>query len=87
MKVLKIVLKHAGGPVVAALLAGLGLPVLAALVLLAVLVLAAACWVISSADRSDRVTRMILARRGDASCLAPAAPSLTACDIGTGPVP
>jgi hypothetical protein len=47
----------------AALLARLGLPALAALVFLAVIVLAACCWVISSPARSDRMARIILARR------------------------
>jgi hypothetical protein len=46
-------------------------PAFAALVFLAVLVLGAACWVISSGDRSDRVTRMIVARRGDVRHLGP----------------
>jgi hypothetical protein len=27
------------------------------------------CWIIGSPDRSDRVNRMLLARRGDARCL------------------
>ena len=48
-----------------AALARLGMPALAALVFLAMLVLATACWVISSDDRSARVTRIIYARRGD----------------------
>jgi hypothetical protein len=56
----------------AALLAGLGLPLLAAAFALAVLVLGVTCWIINSDDRSARVTRMIFARSGDASCLAPA---------------
>jgi hypothetical protein len=55
----------------AALVARLGLPALAAAVFLAVLALGAACWVIASGDRSDRVTRMIYARRGDARSLVP----------------
>ena len=53
----------------AALLLRLGIPALGALVFLAVLVLGVICWIIGSADRSDRVTRMMLARRGDATCL------------------
>ena len=44
---------------------------LAALVLHAILVLVAACWIINNGDRPDRVTSMIFARRGDARCLAP----------------
>ena len=70
---MKNALKHAGkvaaGMLPAALLAGLGITALGALVFLAVLVLGVVCWIISSGDRSDRVTRMILARWGDASCL------------------
>jgi hypothetical protein len=68
----------AAGLLPAALLARLGVPALAALVFLAVLVLGVACWIIDSGDRSDRVTRMILARRGDARCLAPG-PSARLC--------
>jgi hypothetical protein len=64
--------KVAAGLLPAAFLAGLGTPALAALVFLAVLILGKICWIIGSGDRSDRVTRMILARWGDASCLAPA---------------
>jgi hypothetical protein len=56
----------------AALLTGFGLPALAALVFLAVLVLGVVCWIIGNPDRSDRVNRMMLARRGDARCLADA---------------
>jgi hypothetical protein len=54
-----------------ALLVRLGMPALAALVFLAVLVLAVICWIIASGERCDRVNRIMLARRGDASCLAP----------------
>jgi hypothetical protein len=42
----------------------LGLPALGALVFLAVLVLLAACWVIGSQARTDRVSQILLARRG-----------------------
>ena len=76
------VLKHAGraaaGTVPAAIFIRLGMPTLAAAVFLAVLVLGVACWIISSDDRTGRVNRMMLARRGDARCLeagAPAPPS------------
>jgi hypothetical protein len=48
----------------AAALTRLGVPALAAAVFLAVLTLGAACWVIASGDRSDRITRMIDARHG-----------------------
>ena len=58
----------------------LGIPALAAVVFLVVLVLAVICWVISSADRTDRVNRMMLARQGNARCLTPtsSAPSVPA---------
>jgi hypothetical protein len=61
----------------AALLAELGMSALWALVFLAIVVLAVICWVIASGDRTDRVSQMMLARRGEASFLAPgtAAPS------------
>jgi hypothetical protein len=69
----KATLRHAGRAAAAmvpvGLLAQLGMPALAALVFLAVLALAAGCWIISSGERSDRLTRIILARRGDARCL------------------
>ena len=55
----------------ATLLLRLGMPALAALVLLAVLLLGVICWIIGSGDRSDRVYRMMLAGRGDARCLTP----------------
>ena len=76
-------LKHAGrtaaGALPAALLAKLGMPALGALVFLVIAVLAVICWVIASGDRTDRVSQMMLARRGKASCLpGPAAPSLPA---------
>jgi hypothetical protein len=80
----KTVLKHAGkaaaGVLPTALLAGLGMPALGALVFLAVLVLVVACWVIGSGDRTERVSRILLAGRGDANCLppVPAGPSLPA---------
>jgi hypothetical protein len=68
-------LKHAGrvlaGILPAAVLARLGVPALAAAVSLAVLILGVTCWVINNGDRSDRVTRMIYARHGDARCLPP----------------
>jgi hypothetical protein len=70
-------LRHAGkmaaGMLSAGLVAGLGLPTLGALVFLAVLVLGVTCWVIGSDDRANRVTRIMLARRGDARCLEPGA--------------
>jgi hypothetical protein len=72
---LRTMLKHtaraAAGILPAAVLAGLGMPALGALVFLAVLVLGVICWIIGSGDRSERVTRMILARAGDPRCLPP----------------
>jgi hypothetical protein len=63
--------RAAAGMLSAGLLAGLGRPAIVGLVFVAVLVLGVVCWVIGSGVRSERVTRMILARRGDAGCLAP----------------
>jgi hypothetical protein len=56
---------------VLAVLARLGFPAVAAAAGLAVLVLAAACWVLADRERSDRVSRILLARRGEARCLYP----------------
>jgi hypothetical protein len=65
------ILKHAGrtaaGALPAALLAELGVPALGALLFLVIMVLAVICWVIASGDRTDRVSQMMLARRGQAS--------------------
>ena len=70
---MKNALNHIGwaaaGMLPVALLARLGLLALAALVFLAFLVLGVTCWIISNPERSDRVNRMLLARRGDARCL------------------
>jgi hypothetical protein len=72
-------LRHAGkaaaGMLPTALIARLGWPALGALVFLAVLGLGVICWIISSDDRANRVTRIMLARRGDARCLEPGAPA------------
>ena len=72
---MKNILKQSGrtaaGMLPVAVLVRLGMPALAALVFLAVLVLGVTCWVICDQDRSDRVNRMLLARRGDARCLNP----------------
>ena len=68
----------------AAVLARLGLPALAALVLLCVLLLAVICWIISNGDRSDRLNRMMLALQGKASCLAPR--PCTASELAAGAV-
>jgi hypothetical protein len=80
----KTALRHASravaGIVPAALLVRLGMPALAALVFLAVLVLGVICWIIGSPGRSDRVNRTMLAMRGDVRCLepGPSAPSSSA---------
>jgi hypothetical protein len=50
-------------------LSRMGTPTLATVVVLAVLGLGVICWIINSPDRCDRVNRILLARRGDASCL------------------
>lgn len=65
----------AAGMLPAAVVARLGMPALAAAVFLAVLALGAACWIIANGDRSDRLTRMIYARHGDARSLIPAPPA------------
>lgn len=70
MAALRGACKVAAGMLPAALVAGLGLPALCGLLLLAVLVLAVACWVIGSRDRTERVSRMLLAWRGNVGCLA-----------------
>jgi len=46
-------------------------PALATVVVLTVLGLGVICWVINSPERSDRVNRMMFARRGDGRCLEP----------------
>jgi hypothetical protein len=69
--VLRRACQTAGGALPAALLAGLGLPALGALVFLVVAVLAVICWVIASRERTDRVSQLMLARRGQANSPAP----------------
>jgi len=65
----------AAGLIPAGAVARLGMPALGALVLLAVLVLAFVCWVIVSQDRTNRVSQILLARRGTpAAEPAPAVP-------------
>lgn len=66
---LKRAARAAGGTFSLAALTQLSMPALAAMGALAVLVLGVICWIISSDDRSARVSRMMLARRGDAKCL------------------
>jgi len=50
-------------------------PALATVIVLTVLGLGVICWVINSPERSDRVNRMMLARRGDGRCLEPGTPA------------
>jgi hypothetical protein len=57
------------GVLIASLAARVGVIAVGALVVIIVVAFGIACWVIASADRSDRVARLILARHGDASCL------------------
>jgi hypothetical protein len=58
------------------LLARLGLPAIGALVFLTVLAAGVACWVLGSDDRAARVSRVLLAWRGNPSCLGSTAPAL-----------
>ena len=72
----RMILKYAGCLVAGALpavLAGRSMLALGALVFLAVLLFRLIRWIISSNDRSERLARIILAWRGDVSCLAPPA--------------
>lgn len=55
----------AAGAIPAAFLARLGMPTLGALVFLAVAGIAVGCWVIGSRDRTERVSRLLLACRGN----------------------
>ncbi len=70
---LKRVRQWVAGP--AALLAALSTHGFVALIVLAVLVVVLAVWIIGSDARTARVTRMILALRGNARSLGPAATS------------
>ena len=63
--VFRRVAKLAAGAVPAALVAGLGLPALGALVFLAIPVAGIACWVFGSDARANRVSRVLLAWRGN----------------------
>jgi hypothetical protein len=57
------------GVVPVAQLARLGLPAFIALVAFAVMVLAVICWIIRSHDRCERVSRILLALRGNSAAL------------------
>ena len=60
----------AAGIAPAALVARLGLPALGALVFLAVLTAGVTCWLLGSDARTARVSRVLLAWRGNPGCLA-----------------
>ena len=70
MAVLKRAGKIAAKAVPAALVAGLGLPALGALVFLAVLTAGVICWLLGSDARAARVSRVLLAWRGNPDSLA-----------------
>jgi len=74
MAVIRRAGKVAAGAVPAALVAGLGLPALGVLVFVAVLAAGVCCWMVHSDARTDRVSRVLLAWRGNAGCL-PSAPA------------
>ena len=57
------------GAVSVAQLARLGLPTVVAFFALALLVLAVICWILTSEERCERVSRMLLAVRGNSSAL------------------
>jgi hypothetical protein len=57
------------GAIPVAFLARLGVPTLGALVFLVIVGIAVACWVIGSPDRTERVSRLLLACRGNVACL------------------
>jgi hypothetical protein len=62
------------GVLSAALVGKAGIPVLAVLGCLTVLVIAVVCWIVNSQDRSMNLSRILFARRGDARCLDPDIP-------------
>lgn len=57
------------GAIPAAVLARLGMPALGAVLFLVVAGIAVGCWVIGSRDRTERVSRLLLACRGNVACL------------------
>jgi hypothetical protein len=71
--VAKRIARTAAGAIPVAAALRLGMPAFGALVLLAVLILAVACWVIGSQARTDRVSQLLLARRGTITPPSPAA--------------
>lgn len=61
---------RAVGAIVSAMaVARMGMPALGALLILAALAVGVTCWVIMSQERTERVSRLLLASRGDARCL------------------
>jgi len=70
MAALRHVGKLAAGAALGGLMARLGLLALGVLVFLAVLVAGVTCWVFGSDVRTERVSRVLLAWRRNASCLA-----------------
>lgn len=58
------------GVLSAAMLARVGVPALVMLTGFAVFALVLICWILSSADRSERVARIMRAWRGNSRCLA-----------------
>ena len=69
----------------AALVGRLGLPTLGVLMFLAVLVAWAFCWVFRSDARPERVSRMLLAWRGNNACVRSTAQARPHCGRGAGP--
>jgi hypothetical protein len=61
--------RAAAGMTLAALVARVGLPALGALVFLAVLAAGVGCWVVGDDARAVRVSRVLLAWRGNPGCL------------------
>jgi hypothetical protein len=57
--------------ILATMLAGFSMPALGALIFIITLIIAVTCWILVSPDRCGRVYRMLLAIRGDRSCLSP----------------
>jgi hypothetical protein len=75
--------RMAAGALPAVVLAGLGLPALAAVVFLAVAALVTTCWVIASGDRTNRVSQLMRAWRGQADCLTSATSLVSVPGPGT----
>jgi hypothetical protein len=67
------------GVLSAALVGRSGIPVLVALCCLVVLGLGVVCWIVSSAERSVNLSRILFARRGDARYLEPVPSGRATC--------